>query len=58
MLGEDEGEVGGLEVVAEFEDVGKGEGGHVEEDVLHVDDEEGCSHVAQVLEERDRGTML
>lgn len=44
MLGEEEGEVGGLEVGAEGEDVGEGGGGHVEEEVLHVDDEEGCGH--------------
>ena len=37
MLSEDEGEVGGFEMVAEVEDVGEGGGGYVEEDVLHVD---------------------
>ena len=44
VLGEQEGKVRGLEVGAEFEDVGEGGGGHVEEDVLHVDDEEDCGH--------------
>lgn len=47
MLGEDEGAGGGLEVGAEVEDVREGGGGHVEEDVLHVDDEQGCGHDAQ-----------
>lgn len=56
MLGEDELEVGGMEMVAEFKDVGEGGGGHAEEDVLHVDDEEGCSHDAQKLDEREMRT--
>ena len=46
MLGEDEGAIGGVEVVGEGEDVGKGGGGHVEENVLHVYDEEDCGHGA------------
>ena len=48
MLCEDELEVGGggIEMVAESEDVGQGTGRHAEEDVLDVDDEEGCSHDA------------
>ena len=53
MLGEDELEVGGgVEVVAEVEDVGEGEGGHAEEDVLDVDDEESCGHDARELDGR------
>lgn len=47
MLREDEREAAGFEVVAKFEDVGESGGGHVEEDVLHVDDEEDCSHYVQ-----------
>lgn len=47
VLGEDEGEVGGFEMVAEVEDVGEGGGGHVEEDVLHVDHEQDGSHCVQ-----------
>lgn len=38
MLREYEREGGGFEFVAEFEDVGKGDGGHVDEDMLHVND--------------------
>ena len=56
MLREDELEVGGSEMVAESKDVGKGGGGHAEEDVLQVDDEEGCSHDAQELDERETRT--
>ena len=56
MLREYELEVGGMEMVAEFEDVREGDGGHAEEDVLHIDDEEGCSHDAQKLDERETRT--
>ena len=57
MLREDElGVGGGSEMVAESKDVGEDGGGHAEEDVLHVDDEEGCSHDAQVLDERETRT--
>ena len=45
-----------MEMVAEFEDVGEGDGGHAEEDVLDVDDEEGCSHDARQLDGRGMGT--
>ena len=58
MLREYELEVGGFEMVAEFEDVGKGDGGHAEEDVLHVDDKEGCSHDIQKLDERETRTCV
>ena len=44
MLGEDEREVGCFEMVAEVEDVGESGGGHVEEDMLHVDHEQDGSH--------------
>ena len=44
MLEEDEGADGGLEVGGEGEDVGESGGGHGEEDILHVDDEEGGGH--------------
>ena len=54
MLREDELEIGGSEMVAESEDVGEGDGRHAEEDVLHVDDEEGCSHDAQELDGETR----
>ena len=47
VLGEDEGEVGGFEMVAEVEDVGEGGGGHVEEDMLHVDYEQDGGHCAR-----------
>lgn len=47
MLREDDGAVGGFDMGAEVEDIGEGGGGHVEEDVLHVDDDEGCGHGGQ-----------
>ena len=56
VLREDELEVGGVEMVTEFKDVGEGGGGHAEEDVLDVDDEEGCSHDALKLDEGETGT--
>ncbi len=48
VLEKDEGAGGGLEVGGEGEDVGEGGGGHGEESVLHVDDEEGGGHDGQV----------
>lgn len=44
VLREQEREGGGLEVSAEFEDVGQSGPGHGEEDVLHVDNEEDGGH--------------
>ncbi len=48
VLEEDEGAGGGFEVGGEGKDIGEGGGGHGEEDVLHVDDEEGGGHDGQV----------
>lgn len=49
VLGEDAGHGFSFEVVDQFEDVGEGGRCHFKEDMLHINYEESCGHIWQLI---------
>lgn len=49
VLGEDAGHGFSFEVIDQFEDVGEGRRCHIKEHMLHINYEESCGHVLQLI---------